>query len=868
MIVSNKSKISVIIFVIMLTIFATLVALPTAAAQEQSKATVCYLGVNRNPIGINQPVLLHVGITDYLSSVEMGFEGLTVSVIDPNGAESTIGPLRTDATGGTGYMFTPIKVGTYTLQAHFPTQIKLFAPFFYGQPYNLTYLASDSEVVELVVQSEPIEYYTGQSLPDEYWTRPIDSQLREWSAVSGSWQRDPDNLIALYNDGPETAHILWTRELDYMGGLAGGELASHSFGIGDAYEGKFSSRFILAGRFYYTTGGARSESLMLYHCIDIHTGEELWSKVFMNNASISFGQVFYFDGFNYHGAFAYLYVSTGGNWYAFDAYTGNWRFTIENVPSGTTMYDENNEIYLLNVNTGGDWMALWSWKQCCLGVATGYGAGSWGNTVHEQTINATEQPDAWIWNVSIPEDISGSVVIAGFGDRVVGGSGSQQEVRVWGLNLNSTEGPIGKELFDNTWQAPDYWADTNVTISGFGSPFVAASLEERVGVLWLKETREHYGFSFETGKKIWGPTPRQYYLDALMDAVPRDHHIAYGNVYSASVGGIVYCYDAQTGDFKWNYTVADPYGEFLWSNHWWVGITFITDGKIYMGHLEHSPVDPRPRGGPFLCLDAETGDVVWRINGGFRQTHWGGKAIIGDSIIVTMNTYDQRIYAIGKGPSETTVTAPDMGISLGSSIVLRGSVMDVSPGTEDAALQMRFPNGLPAVSDESMSEWMLHVYMQFGKPEVTGVTVKLEAIDPNGEYAYIGTATTDLSGNYGFSWKPDIEGQWTIMATFYGSEAYYSSTSTTYIKVDPAPEEYPVPPTAEEIADTTINKLPAYPDVPTASEVAQETVSQMPAYPEIPEIPAYLTIDLIILVIAAIGVIIGLIAYMALRKQK
>jgi hypothetical protein len=37
---------------------------------------------------------------------------------------------------------------------------------------------------------------------------------------------------------------------------------------------------------------------------------------------------------------------------------------------------------------------------------------------------------------------------------------------------------------------------------------------------------------------------------------------------------------------------------------------------------------------------------------------------------------------------------------------------------------------------------------------------------------------------------------------------------------------------------------------------------------QMPDIPAYLTIDLGILVIAAIGVVIGLIAYMALRKQK
>ena len=32
---------------------------------------------------------------------------------------------------------------------------------------------------------------------------------------------------------------------------------------------------------------------------------------------------------------------------------------------------------------------------------------------------------------------------------------------------------------------------------------------------------------------------------------------------------------------------------------------FITDGKIYVGHYEHSAIDPRPRGAPFVCLDAK-----------------------------------------------------------------------------------------------------------------------------------------------------------------------------------------------------------------------------------------------------------------------
>ena len=35
----------------------------------------------------------------------------------------------------------------------------------------------------------------------------------------------------------------------------------------------------------------------------------------------------------------------------------------------------------------------------------------------------------------------------------------------------------------------------------------------------------------------------------------------------ASVSGIVYCYDIQTGELLWNYEVTDPYQEILWANN-------------------------------------------------------------------------------------------------------------------------------------------------------------------------------------------------------------------------------------------------------------------------------------------------------------
>jgi hypothetical protein len=139
------------------------------------------------------------------------------------------------------------------------------------------------------------------------------------------------------------------------------------------------------------------------------------------------------------------------------------------------------------------------------------------------------------------------------------------------------------------------------------------------------------------------------------------------------------------------------------------------------------------------------------------------------------------------------------------------------------------------------------VYKQFPCPEnVTGVKVFIKAQDVNGEW-YSATVTADANGRFSHMWTPGVVGEYKVTAMFEGTNSYYPSQDTATFGVDVAPETQYVP-SAEEIADTTVN--------------------MMPAYPTIPDIPSYLTIDLIILIIAAVGVIIGLVAYMALRKQQ
>ena len=116
--------------------------------------------------------------------------------------------------------------------------------------------------------------------------------------------------------------------------------------------------------------------------------------------------------------------------------------------------------------------------------------------------------------------------------------------------------------------------------------------------------------------------------------------------------------------------------------------------------------------------------------------------------------------------------------------MIKGTVTDQSPGTKDTA----------AISDEDMTEWMEYMYMQKAIPaDATGVEVSLDVIDSNGNFYNIGTTTTDMTGTFGHMWQPEIPGQYTIIATFAGTESYGSSYAQTYMGVVEGPEPTPGP---------------------------------------------------------------------------
>ena len=388
-------------------------------------------------------------------------------------------------------------------------------------------------------------------------------------------------------------------------------------------------------------------------------------------------------------------------------------------------------------------------------------------------------------------------------DRIIGGNtnwaggAAEQNPQFWGISIKP--GQEGRLLFNEPWTLP--MPDVHVDLPG-SEP---VSLEDGVFVLAVKELRVYYGLSIDTGKQLWGPTsPPEPYLNVFTNLYMNpwgQSVIKYGKLYTAGMGGQVNAYNAKTGEHLWSYNITDPYTEQLFSSFWPAPINFIVDGKVYLFHQEHSANTPVPRGAPAVCLDAETGEVVWRADGLRLGTRWGGQPAIGDSIIAGFSSYDNQIVAIGRGPTATTVEAPKIGVPSGSSVTIGGMVTDISPGTKEYAIAARFPNGVAAVSDDSQSDWMMYVYKQYPRPmDCTGVEVTISVLDANGNFRDIGTAMSDTSGFYSFDWIPDIPGKYTVVVSFAGSKAYWPSFAETAFTVDEALQP---PETPEEQPDMT-----------------------------------------------------------------
>jgi hypothetical protein len=212
----------------------------------------------------------------------------------------------------------------------------------------------------------------------------------------------------------------------------------------------------------------------------------------------------------------------------------------------------------------------------------------------------------------------------------------------------------------------------------------------------------------------------------------------------------------------------------------------------------------------------KTGKLIWNASGWFEH------GPVADGLLLSHNNYDNKIYTFGKGPSAITVTAPDVAVTKGQSVMIRGSVTDQSPGAKQLVQEGKF-SSVPAISDADQMPWMAYYYSQQQKPASgKGVPVTLTAIDSSGVSQDIGTVTSDTHGNYGFMWTPQTPGQYSIVATFAGSASYGSSQASTYIGVTEAPSAS-VQPTATPTSPTTSPSSTVLPSIAPPSNPSPST---------------------------------------------
>jgi hypothetical protein len=251
------------------------------------------------------------------------------------------------------------------------------------------------------------------------------------------------NLYAPYNEGPESAHVLWAQPLgDMNGGLGGGALGDHGHETGDAYEGKFASSVIVDGVLYYNRyiSGNPQQTVV---AMDLHTGKQLWeTNLLGKNLRLSFGQNLWWDSRNNRAVFSYLWASSGTTMYAFDAHTGNLQFNFTNVPSGTVYFGQNGELLkysLTNLGTSANpnyYLTQWNSSWVVTNGKTGMQE-SWGSQVLGVTYNATIR--GYDRNVSIPainSALLGSAQVAFIGDKLIGAFVNQTIVDLWAVDIS------------------------------------------------------------------------------------------------------------------------------------------------------------------------------------------------------------------------------------------------------------------------------------------------------------------------------------------------------------------------------------------------------------------------------------------------
>jgi hypothetical protein len=654
--------------------------------------------------------------------------------------------------------------------------------------------------------------------------------------------------------GPRTSHIMWTKPLQ-SGGVVGGnnfEVQGDTYFEGSAYNQRFINPIIMDGMLFYQTPLSFLSEGTLFgpastgtFAVDLRTGKEIWSSTEIPAGQLSFGYIYDVQNPNQKGVYPPI-LFTSNFAQAYDADTGTFLFNVVNAPGGPgflgaggvpeTMGPMGEHVRYIMTNYGNEtnpnwylaqWNSsrLWDW-----GVVSGSLIPRPDISPSLGAVDATTS-NRYDWNISMPFANTMPVPMTPFGpgnpitqvaafynnmiicyngtlpvlstSGLYGISSIQKPYTYFAIDVNKTHSTFGQVLWWNTVNPPT----GNLTVlPGPADPTTGVFTEG------YKETMRWVGYSMHDGSKLWGPTEPLPALDYFGNPITPliQAQLAYGKLYTMGYAGILFCYDLTNGTLLWTYgNGGEGNSTFTGLNapfgHYPTFINAVGNGIVYIVSSEHTVNTPIYKGALTRAINATDGTEIWTLSdytGEFAAMSYA----IADGFATFFNGYDNQIYVVGRGPSATTVSAPATAAAFGEPVVIKGTVTDIAAGTKQDEQAADFPNGVPAVSDASMTEWMGYVYQQKPRPaDAVGVNVTLSVLDSNNNCYEIGTATTDADGFFTFEWTPIIPGMFKVYATFEGTNGYWPSRAVTSFTVMQAPEATPPPtPSPAPLTDTYV----------------------------------------------------------------
>jgi hypothetical protein len=826
-----------------------------------------HLNVAPNPAGINQPVTLNMFLLVPLLTSESAVN-FTIVQTDPAGHTETLGPFTSDATGGTYTVVYPDQVGEWTFQFFYGGQTLTGFGNGYGaiedpsesDPVTLVVQEEPIPLSAYPITPLPTEWWQ---------TPVTAENVQNWYKIAGPWlgygsvtfaSTGGYNLTGNYNPQTESVmsgHVLWTKIWAGGGlsGLSGNEESGHYWSTSQ-YWPKYAP-VIINGIMYstwYSETNSYSNGIV---AVDLYTGETLWNINTTN--SLQCGMVTQWHTVNAYGAIGpYIWTTgtlppadTGGRlvpngygiiqtifgpmygpltqWNMYSGLTGKYVLSVVNGTTPVWTTDENGNMIGYYINSTVGTMDIYGPAPpmgqnplvgqvnitegapvlCCFNMSQAL-SNSWGWGPSQNTVIDFDR--GVMWAVPLYNNVSGVPIDPGLaingitGNAIVmtGGFTFGQffggEQNGW-LVVAAQDANDGHQLWCKNLTKDDY---------DVLAPFTRVEMSINDGLWMLANMGYNWhviALNARTGELEWtttltgdhGAPPNHY------DQFNLKGYNGPGVTFWEGFGGDIWCLNNTNGNLNW-YTnttklIGDPGTETPY-NIWplWVFSCSCMSNDVAYFAIGHEYNPPLFHGAQLLAINITDGSLVWsELDMSIESTS------IAYGIILSRNAYDNQIYAFGRGPSATTVTASPKVSTYGDNVLIEGTVMDVSPGTQAIVqpdvtrtkqneVALRFPNGVPCVSDESQSKWMEYVYQQQPLPaNATGVPVQIDVIDSNGNYYNIGTTTSDSSGAFSFTWTPIIPGDFTVIATFAGTNSYYGSCAETHFYASEAPQVTPEP---------------------------------------------------------------------------